>query len=114
MCRRFARPSKKATAPAPTKFHRFNARHGVFAGHENSSKKATLGNRFFYGRQDSRLLHRPGVAGANVTRTVEIRQPIFSMADKTQACAADQVAREMTTQELLNEVLKAELRQLPG
>ena len=36
------------------------------------------------------------------------------MADKTQACAADQVAREMTTQELLNEVLKAELRQLPG
>ena len=34
------------------------------------------------------------------------------MADKTQACAADQVAREMTTQELLNEVLKAELRQL--
>jgi hypothetical protein len=33
------------------------------------------------------------------------------MADKTQDPAA-QVAREMTTQELLNEVLKAELRQL--
>ena len=33
------------------------------------------------------------------------------MGDKTQDPAA-QVAREVTTQELLNEVLKAELRQL--
>jgi hypothetical protein len=83
MRRRFAKPSKKATAPVPTNSNRANARSGIFAGRKKSSKKATKGNRLF-------------------------------MADKTQACAADQVAREMTTQELLNEVLKAELRQLPG
>ena len=32
MCRRFSKVAKKATAPAPTKFHRFNARTGIFAG----------------------------------------------------------------------------------
>jgi hypothetical protein len=38
MCRRFTKPSKKATAPAPTKSHRYNARTGFFAGRKKGIK----------------------------------------------------------------------------
>jgi hypothetical protein len=34
------------------------------------------------------------------------------MADKTQDCSTDQVSPELTSRELLDELLKAELRQL--
>jgi hypothetical protein len=51
MRRGFTKPAKKATAPAPTNFHRFNARTDVFAGRKKSIKKATKGNRFWQTRR---------------------------------------------------------------
>ena len=66
-----SKPSKKATAPAPTKSNRANARSGIFAGRKKSSKKSSKRQPTFYGRQDSSLRRRPGGAGDDDPGTVE-------------------------------------------
>ena len=81
MCRRFTKPSKKATSPASTNSHRVNARIGIFAVRKTAAKRQHKATDFF-------------------------------MADKTQDCSVVDASPEITSRELLNELLSAEFRQL--